>query len=155
MATFGSPAALLDEIEFLMGAACRFSRLTVLRVERCRRALDRRKVELALLPSRQEMRALEFSNRSWCRCRRWQRRGKDEACDLARAIDASNIDQHPRWSKLPDDLINVILDILQMERSARAATFGPCRFGYPGRLGQSVVSYQYRYRCRSLWRNGS
>ena len=38
MATFGSPAALLDEIEFLMGAASRFSRLTVLRVERCRRA---------------------------------------------------------------------------------------------------------------------
>ena len=139
MATFGSPAALLDEIEFLMGAASRFSRLTVLRVERCRRALDRRKVELALLPSRQEMRALEFNNQKLVS--EMAASSKDEECDLARAIDVSNIDQHPRWSKLPDDLINVILDILQMERSARAATFGPCRFGYPGRLGQSVVSH--------------
>ena len=74
-----------------------------------------------------------------------------ENCDLARAIDASNIEQHPHWSKLPDDLIHVILDILQMERSARAAMFGPCRYGYPGRVGQSVVSYRLVSFTMAKW----
>ena len=39
----------------------------------------------------------------------------NEARDVARAIDASLIN-HTRWGQLPDDLIELVLDIMQEER---------------------------------------
>ena len=40
----------------------------------------------------------------------------NEARDVARAIDASLINHTLRWGQLPDDLIELVLDIMQEER---------------------------------------
>ena len=92
---------------------------------------------------------------------------KRRACDaaaaaaaaraLARSIDASKIDQHPRWSRLPDDLIRMVLDFKEADRAERLEQrkaqaenmhldeCQPCRFGYQG-----MICHMWRHHACQL-----
>ena len=71
----------------------------------------------------------------------------NEARDVARAIDASLIN-HTRWGQLPDDVIELVLDIKQEERvqhelvkPASSLCCMPC--DVPCGMAYVVASWEY------------
>ena len=115
-----------------LAEALRRSRLTAQREKRKRAAADRRSFNVACTLSglraeldrreqrRQEAQYAEQLYEAIMQSRqaeeeRRARAALNEARDVARAIDASLIN-HTRWGQLPDDVIELVLDIMQEER---------------------------------------
>ena len=115
-----------------LAKALRRSRLTAQREKRKRAAADRRSFNVACTLSglraeldrreqrRQEAQYAEQLHEAIVQSRqaeeeRRARAALNEARDVARAIDASLIN-HTRWGQLPDDVIELVLDIKQEER---------------------------------------
>ena len=115
-----------------LAEALRRSRLTAQREKRKRAAADRRSFNVACTLSglraeldRREQRRQEAQyagqlHEAIVKSRQGEeerraRAALNEARDVARAIDASLIN-HTRWGQLPDDVIELVLDIKQEER---------------------------------------
>ena len=116
-----------------LAEALRRSRLTAQREKRKRAAADRRSFNVACALSelhseldrrrqrRQEAQYTGQLHEALAQSRqaeedRRARAALNEARDVARAIDASLINHTLRWGQLPDDLIELVLDIMQEER---------------------------------------
>ena len=143
-----------------LAEALRRSRLTAQREKRKRAAADRRSFNVACTLSglraeldrreqrRQEAQYAEQLHEAIVQSRqaeeeRRARAALNEARDVARAIDASLL-SHTRWGQLPDDVIELVLDIMQEERVQHELVVEPVLHGMRHATRHGVCGWQPR-----------